>query len=51
MKAIFCFEITDGPNGKTERWVIDLKNGSGSIKRGANAGMYFTCTFHINDIN
>ncbi|XP_028403536.1 non-specific lipid-transfer protein-like [Dendronephthya gigantea] len=34
IKAVFSFEITDGPNGKTGKWTADLKNGNGSLKYG-----------------
>uniref|UniRef100_UPI00358F1C53 sterol carrier protein 2-like isoform X3 n=1 Tax=Myxine glutinosa TaxID=7769 RepID=UPI00358F1C53 len=29
--AVFAFHVTNGPGGKESRWVVDLKNGSGSV--------------------
>lgn len=29
--------MTDGPGGASETWVIDVKNGNGSIERGGKS--------------
>ena len=47
MNAIFCFEITKTKGGKVEAaYEIDLKNGSGTVKKGkpAAADATFTMT-------
>lgn len=33
IKAVFAFSVTDGPGGKKERWLVDVKNGNGSVKK------------------
>lgn len=38
IKAVFSFEITDGPNGKTGSWTADFKNGNGAVKYGVRTG-------------
>lgn len=36
INGILLVKLTDGPNGKTGQWTLDLKNGNGSIKYGGN---------------
>lgn len=35
VKAIYAFNVTHGPEGRTERWVVDVKNGNGSVQKGS----------------
>merc|ERR1711893_212973 len=32
IKGIFCFKVKNGPGGKEATWVVDVKNGKGSVK-------------------
>ncbi|XP_046843162.1 sterol carrier protein 2-like [Xenia sp. Carnegie-2017] len=48
VKALFLFELTNGPNGETKKWTIDLKNGNGSIHLGGNKSDV-DCTVTIKD--
>ncbi|XP_065069207.1 sterol carrier protein 2-like isoform X1 [Rhopilema esculentum] len=34
LKAVYCFKLSDGPDGKTGTWYVDAKNGKGSVKFG-----------------
>ncbi|KAG1714347.1 Non-specific lipid-transfer protein [Nymphon striatum] len=34
MKGIFLFQVTDGPNKRKASWIVDAKNGTGSVKCG-----------------
>lgn len=29
--GVFAFKVKDGPDGKKATWVVDLKNGKGSV--------------------
>ncbi|XP_010288819.1 PREDICTED: non-specific lipid-transfer protein, partial [Phaethon lepturus] len=29
--GVFAFNITDGPGGKEATWIVDMKNGKGSV--------------------
>lgn len=47
IKAVFAFSVTDGPGGKKERWLVDVKNGNGSVKKGGRGRA--DCTFTVKD--
>lgn len=32
--AISVFEVKDGPNGMETTWLVDMKNGNGSVSSG-----------------
>lgn len=38
--GVFAFKVKDGPGGKTATWVVDVKNGKGSVTNdpGMNGG-------------
>lgn len=50
IKGIFAFHVTNGPGGSSETWVIDVKNGSGSVERGSNKKADCTFTLADNDL-
>ena len=43
IKGIFVFKVKGGPGGKEGVWVVDVKNGNGSVKFDPNG----KCTFCI----
>lgn len=40
-KAIYCFELSNGPGGKKGVWMIDVKK-DGIVVRGKSSGIYST---------
>ncbi len=36
--GVFAFKVKDGPGGKEATWVVDVKNGKGSVSN--DPGMY-----------
>ena len=32
VNGIFCFKVKNGPGGKDGTWIVDVKNGNGSVK-------------------
>lgn len=47
INGIYAFNVTDGPDNATERWIVDVKNGNGSVQRGSKGKA--DCTFTIKD--
>lgn len=47
INGIYCFNITDGPNGGTKSYTVDLKNAPGAVREGAPAKA--DCTIGIPD--
>ncbi|XP_054021290.1 sterol carrier protein 2 [Dryobates pubescens] len=45
--GIFAFKIKDGPGGKEATWVVDVKNGKGSVA--ANSDKKADCTITMAD--
>ncbi|KAM9501836.1 sterol carrier protein 2 [Clarias gariepinus] len=45
--GIFAFKVKDGPDGKEALWVVDVKNGKGSVSN--NAGIKSDCTITMSD--
>lgn len=37
--GIFAFKIKDGPGGKEATWIVDVKNGKGSVS--VNSGQCY----------
>ena len=33
VKGVYCFSVTGGPDGKTQKWIVDAKNGNGSVTK------------------
>ena len=33
VKGIFCFHVKGGPGGSEAKWIVDAKNGSGSVEK------------------
>lgn len=36
IKGVFVFKVNNGPGGKKGVWVVDVKNGNGSVKHGSD---------------
>ncbi|XP_022103364.1 non-specific lipid-transfer protein-like isoform X2 [Acanthaster planci] len=49
-KAKFGFKVTGGPGGKTGFWVVDLKSGTGSVKRDVQEKVDVTFTMKDSDL-
>ncbi|KAM6918784.1 sterol carrier protein 2 [Xenentodon cancila] len=45
--GVFAFNVKDGPNGQEAIWVVDVKNGKGSVLNGP--GQKADCTLTIGD--
>ncbi|XP_028834194.1 non-specific lipid-transfer protein-like isoform X1 [Denticeps clupeoides] len=45
--GIFAFKVKDGPGGKEALWVVDVKNGKGSVDNDANKKA--DCTISMSD--
>lgn len=39
--GIFAFKVKDGPDGKEALWVVDVKNGKGSVSNNAGLSVVF----------
>ncbi|XP_019645644.1 PREDICTED: non-specific lipid-transfer protein-like [Branchiostoma belcheri] len=48
--GIFLFKVTSGPGGKEGLWLVDAKNGSGSIKFGSAGKADVTITIKDGDL-
>ena len=40
LKAVYCFKLANGPNGKSGTWYVDVKNGKGAVRFG-DQGEFF----------
>ncbi len=56
VKGVYAFKVKGGPGGQEGLWVVDAKNGSGSVEFGGKGmgsivvllNMYsYKCTFYI----
>ncbi|KAI4890307.1 hypothetical protein NFI96_017726, partial [Prochilodus magdalenae] len=45
--GVFAFKVKDGPGGKEALWVVDVKNGKGSV--GHDSGKKADCTISMAD--
>ncbi|KAI2667263.1 Sterol carrier protein 2 [Labeo rohita] len=45
--AVFAFKVKDGPGGSEALWVVDVKNGKGSVTN--DAGKKVDCTISMSD--
>lgn len=39
--GVFAFKVKDGPGGKEALWVVDVKNGKGSVNSDAGRSVVF----------
>jgi sterol carrier protein 2 len=49
VNAVYKFDVK-GPNGGITSWIVDLKNGSGSVTQGANTAADLTLTMADDDL-
>ncbi|XP_071478905.1 sterol carrier protein 2-like [Diadema antillarum] len=47
IKAVYGFKVSGGPGGKSCTWVVDVKNGKGSVEK--NSSKKADCTFTMKD--
>ena len=40
--GVFAFKVKNGPEGKEALWVVDVKNGKGSVSNDTGAPTHFT---------
>uniref|UniRef100_A0AAQ5ZS99 Sterol carrier protein 2 n=1 Tax=Amphiprion ocellaris TaxID=80972 RepID=A0AAQ5ZS99_AMPOC len=45
--GVFAFKVKDGPGGQEETWVVDVKNGKGSVSN--DPGKKADCTLSMSD--
>ncbi|KAL7644091.1 UNVERIFIED_CONTAM: hypothetical protein RMT77_004914 [Armadillidium vulgare] len=50
VKGIFSFKVTGGPGGIEETWIVDAKNGAGSVTRGGNGKSDVSITMTDDDL-
>ncbi|XP_077981352.1 sterol carrier protein 2-like [Glandiceps talaboti] len=50
MKAVYAFKVTHGPGGKTRTYIVDVKNGNGSVEVDANKKGDCTITMKDEDM-
>ncbi|KAM9459035.1 sterol carrier protein 2 isoform 1-T1 [Salvelinus alpinus] len=48
--GVFAFKVTDGPEGKDALWVVDAKNGQGSVSNDADKKADCTITMGDEDL-
>lgn len=47
VKGVICFQVNDGPGGKSVKWLVDLKNGKGKVE--LNSASKAECTLTMKD--
>ncbi|KAM6989626.1 sterol carrier protein 2 [Tautogolabrus adspersus] len=47
--GVFAFKVKDGPEGKEATWVVDMKNGKGSVSN--DPGKKADCTLSMSDVD
>ncbi|XP_063606565.1 sterol carrier protein 2-like [Penaeus indicus] len=50
VKGVYCFQVKGGPDGKEAKWIVDAKNGSGSVTFNGAAKPDVTITMNDNDL-
>jgi len=50
VKGVYCFVVTGGPAGAQVKWVVDAKNGSGSVTKDGTAKADCTITMKDSDL-
>lgn len=50
VKGVYCFQVKDGPGGSEAKWIVDAKNGSGSVTFNGSAKPDVTITMMDADL-
>ncbi|CAL4070243.1 unnamed protein product [Meganyctiphanes norvegica] len=50
VKGVYCFIVTGGPNGAQVKWIVDAKNGSGSVTKDGTTKPDCTITMKDADL-
>lgn len=45
--GVFAFKVKDGPGGKEATWIVDVKNGKGSVDINSGQPWYFSVMMHL----
>lgn len=48
INGVIAFNIKDGPGGKTGKWVVDGKNGNGSVEFNSDSKLDYDFEFYTN---
>lgn len=46
VKGVYCFQVKGGPGGAENKWIVDAKNGSGSVALNGNSKSSY-CYLHF----
>jgi len=50
VKGVYCFQVKGGPNGGEAKWIVDAKNGAGSVTYNGDAKPDVTITMNDGDL-
>jgi len=50
VKGVYCFQVKNGPGGGEAKWIVDAKNGTGSVVRNGSAKADVTITMGDKDL-
>jgi len=50
VKGVYCFHVKGGPGGGDAKWIVDAKNGSGSVTLNGTAKPDVTITMNDKDL-
>ncbi|KAK8739906.1 hypothetical protein OTU49_003259 [Cherax quadricarinatus] len=50
VKGVYCFEVKGGPGGSEAKWIVDAKNGSGSVTLNGTAKPDVTISMNDSDL-
>jgi len=50
VKGVFCFQVKGGPGGAESKWIVDAKNGSGSVALNGTTKPDVTITMDDGDL-
>ncbi|KAK7028023.1 sterol carrier protein 2, partial [Halocaridina rubra] len=50
VKGVFCFNVKAGPGGAETKWIVDAKNGTGSVEKNGSGKPDVTVTMNDSDL-
>lgn len=51
VKGVYCFHVKGGPGGSEAKWIVDAKNGTGSVEKNGSAKPDVTITMNDKDLS